>query len=324
MLTPQEIQDKKFEKAVFGGYDMGQIDKFLDEVLADYTSLYKENATLKAKMRVLVDKIEEYRAVDEEMRKALYTAQVTAKDITDKAKREADSLLSDARREADQRIASIRAETELEQRRLEEAKKTSQDYINKIKELMRRNIEIMDSVLDKPAEELKRQSKPSGKPAPRDDFEVVLPDEVTEATVPAAAPRESVADIRRLEVSFAEPETGEIAAFMSQADAARAKAQAVENESAIASAENEPGWEDETKAYVGARVAQVRPSSEMETQFFEVELGTPKPAAGAETNPEAESDTAKIYGDATFTPKPRFDFSDIRFGKDYSEDDDED
>ena len=68
MLTPQEIQNKKFEKAVFGGYDMSQIDDFLDEVLADYSDLYKENAALKAKMRVLVEKIDEYRAVDEQMR----------------------------------------------------------------------------------------------------------------------------------------------------------------------------------------------------------------------------------------------------------------
>ena len=51
MLTPQEIQDQKFEKAVFGGYDMGQIDKFLDAVLSDYSSLYKENAALKAKLK---------------------------------------------------------------------------------------------------------------------------------------------------------------------------------------------------------------------------------------------------------------------------------
>ena len=42
MLTPQEIQEVKFEKAVFGGYDMAQIDKFLDELLADYSLLYKE------------------------------------------------------------------------------------------------------------------------------------------------------------------------------------------------------------------------------------------------------------------------------------------
>ena len=94
MLTPQEIQERKFEKAVFGGYDMGQIDDFLDEVLADYTDLYKENAVLKTKMRVLVEKIDEYRAVDEQMRKALYSAQVTAEKTVTEAKAEGEQILS--------------------------------------------------------------------------------------------------------------------------------------------------------------------------------------------------------------------------------------
>ena len=93
MLTPQEIQEQKFEKAVFGGYDMAQIDKFLDVVLNDYTSLYKENTALKAKMRVLVDKIEEYRAVDEELRKTLYNAQIAAKDTVSRAQTEAERIL---------------------------------------------------------------------------------------------------------------------------------------------------------------------------------------------------------------------------------------
>ena len=78
MISPQELQNKKFEKAVFGGYDMAGIDEFLDVLIPDYTALYKENMNLKNKMKVLVDKIEEYRSVDEEMRKALYSAQVTA------------------------------------------------------------------------------------------------------------------------------------------------------------------------------------------------------------------------------------------------------
>ena len=79
---------------------MGQIDQFLDDLLVDYSALYKENAALKAKMRVLVDKIEEYRSVDEEMRKALFTAQVTARDIVEKAQKEADGLLQGARSDA--------------------------------------------------------------------------------------------------------------------------------------------------------------------------------------------------------------------------------
>ncbi|MDR3207713.1 MAG: DivIVA domain-containing protein, partial [Oscillospiraceae bacterium] len=61
MLTPQEVQDKKFEKAVFGGYDMGGVDDFLEQLTEDYAALFKENAVLKSKLKVLVDTVEEYR-----------------------------------------------------------------------------------------------------------------------------------------------------------------------------------------------------------------------------------------------------------------------
>ena len=67
MLTPQEVAEHAFSKASFGGYNMAMVDEFLDLVTADYTSLYKENATLKAKMKVLADKVEEYRATEEAM-----------------------------------------------------------------------------------------------------------------------------------------------------------------------------------------------------------------------------------------------------------------
>ena len=59
MLTPQEVSGRAFSKAAFGGYNMAMVDEFLDELTDDYTSLYKENAALKAKLKVLVDKVEE-------------------------------------------------------------------------------------------------------------------------------------------------------------------------------------------------------------------------------------------------------------------------
>ena len=59
MLTPQEVSEHAFSKASFGGYNMGMVDEFLDVLTADYTTLYKENTTLKAKMKVLVEKVEE-------------------------------------------------------------------------------------------------------------------------------------------------------------------------------------------------------------------------------------------------------------------------
>ena len=50
MLTPQEVSGRAFSKAAFGGYNMAMVDEFLDELTDDYTSLYKENAALKAKL----------------------------------------------------------------------------------------------------------------------------------------------------------------------------------------------------------------------------------------------------------------------------------
>jgi cell division initiation protein len=85
MLTPQEVSTHSFAKASFGGYNMAMVDEFLDELTDDYTALYKENAALKAKLKVLVEKVEEYRATEDSMRATLLTAQRMADSIVKEA-----------------------------------------------------------------------------------------------------------------------------------------------------------------------------------------------------------------------------------------------
>ena len=94
MLTPQEVSEHAFAKASFGGYNMAMVDEFLDVLTADYTTLYKENATLQAKMKVLVDKVEEYRSTEEAMRKALLTAQKMADELVAQAEAKKTELLA--------------------------------------------------------------------------------------------------------------------------------------------------------------------------------------------------------------------------------------
>ena len=60
MLTPQEVSTHAFTKAAFGGYNMAMVDEFLDELTDDYTTLYKENAALKAKLKVVLVKPERF------------------------------------------------------------------------------------------------------------------------------------------------------------------------------------------------------------------------------------------------------------------------
>lgn len=53
MLTPQEVSARSFTKTMMGGYNMTMVDEFLDELTEDYTSLYKENASLKDRKSVV-------------------------------------------------------------------------------------------------------------------------------------------------------------------------------------------------------------------------------------------------------------------------------
>lgn len=118
MLTPQEVSSKTFPKAVMGGYAMAAVDEFLDALTEDYTSLYKEAAALKAKVKTLMEKMEEYRQVEDAMRSTLLAAQRTAKEIVSEAEQKRDAIIADAASGAKARLQEIQREVEAEEDRL--------------------------------------------------------------------------------------------------------------------------------------------------------------------------------------------------------------
>ena len=108
MLTPQEVSTHSFSKASFGGYNMAMVDEFLDELTDDYTALYKENAALKAKLKVLVEKVEEYRATEDSMRATLLTAQRMADSIVKEAEQKRDQMMTQAEIDAKLKINCLK------------------------------------------------------------------------------------------------------------------------------------------------------------------------------------------------------------------------
>ena len=143
MLTPQEVSEHAFAKASFGGYNMAMVDEFLDVLTADYTTLYKENATLKAKMKVLVEKVEEYRSTEDAMRKALLTAQKMADDLVAEAEQKRNKLLQTAEEDAKARIGQIQQEIRDEQLRLAAAQNATAAYVAKLKELYQHEMDYL-------------------------------------------------------------------------------------------------------------------------------------------------------------------------------------
>ena len=119
MLTPQEVSSHAFPKAVMGGYNMSAVDEFLDELTDDYSALYKENAALKAKLKVLVEKVEDYRATEDSMRATLLTAQKMADNIVREAETKRDMLLARADLDVQDRITELREVMEANEKRMQ-------------------------------------------------------------------------------------------------------------------------------------------------------------------------------------------------------------
>ena len=137
MFTPQEVSEKVFPKAPFGsgGYSMSNVDEFLDALTEDYTALYKENVTLKAKLKVLAEKVEEYRSTEDAMRQTLLTAQKMAAKLVQEAQAEKDQLLADAKAEAEAEVRRLDDEKKAAQQKLVMAQEKLADFIRRSDEL---------------------------------------------------------------------------------------------------------------------------------------------------------------------------------------------
>jgi len=146
MLTPQDITDKGFVKAVFGGYDMEGVDDFLEAVSADYGALYKENAILKGKLKVLVEKVEEYRSTEDAMRMALLTAQRMGEEITVEANRTKDEMLQSTENEIKNRLTDTAKRIADEELRLAVATKETAKFIELSQAIMRKHAEFLEKL----------------------------------------------------------------------------------------------------------------------------------------------------------------------------------
>ena len=134
MLTPQEIKDIQFDKVMFGGYDMVAVDETMAEIAADFATVLKENAVLKNKLKMLASTVEEYRNVDEAMRKALITAQNLANDMVKDAHEKADELIRNASAHASEKVNDLAEKIKVEEERLAKAKAETAVFVDAMSE----------------------------------------------------------------------------------------------------------------------------------------------------------------------------------------------
>lgn len=116
MITPVDLENKEFKKG-FRGYDIEEVESFLEELIKDYSRIYRENAGLKDKNAILNDSVESYKGMEETMRSAIVSAQRTSEEIIKNAHEQADNIVNEAKvraqeilNDADNRIQALNRE----------------------------------------------------------------------------------------------------------------------------------------------------------------------------------------------------------------------
>ena len=206
MFTPQEVSEKTFPKSssFSSGYDLAAVDEFLDTLTEDYTALYKENAALKAKLKILAEKLEEYRATEDTMRSMLLAAQKMAASMTDEAKEKSEKLLAEARSQREQILEEaqnaaavanrdFQQKTEAARQKLSAAEEAMKDYVAKSLALCRTQTQFLEKLphSDLPAQESAeaQEAVPAAQAAPAQE---AAPTQETLPTEEAAPAQETV------------------------------------------------------------------------------------------------------------------------------------
>lgn len=150
MFTPQQIDQISFNKATFGGYNMQQVDEFLEPLTEDYVTLYKENALLKSKMRVLVGKLEEYRKNEKAMKEAVANAQKTCDRMVRETEAKCAQMMNSANASVSVAAANSSRNTEAliaaENARVEDARRVASAKISEIQIQMQSCIQALDRI----------------------------------------------------------------------------------------------------------------------------------------------------------------------------------
>jgi cell division initiation protein len=143
MFTPQQIEQISFGNALFNGYDKDAVDEFFIPLTEDYVTLYKENALLKSKMRVLVGKLEEYRANEASMKEAIVNAQKTCDTMVKETEAKCAQMLADANVAAAEHSKLTDSQIAAENARLEDARQSATDSITQIENQLKACLEAM-------------------------------------------------------------------------------------------------------------------------------------------------------------------------------------
>lgn len=146
MITPLEIENKKFSKQMMNGYSVEEVDDFLDELTASYEKLYKDGNSYQDKIGELEAKLSKYSSMEATLNNTLIMAQTTAEDVKKVAKQQAEQIIKNAEAEAQKNVNILEQQILLKKKELEDIQKQFDVYKAKMESLLISQLELLKEV----------------------------------------------------------------------------------------------------------------------------------------------------------------------------------
>jgi len=146
MLTPQQIDQVYFGTVKFGGYDKQDVDEFLGQLADDYITLYKENALLKSKMKVLVSKLEEYRSNPASVDHSVTDTKKACEQMLKETEEKCAQMLAEAGAAAQENTRDVDALIAAENDKIEEAKRVATAKITELQEQLQACLQSLEDI----------------------------------------------------------------------------------------------------------------------------------------------------------------------------------
>ena len=143
MITPLDIENKKFSKQMMNGYNVEEVDDFLDELTNDYSKNYKELNETRNKVDALEKELEQYKRIETTLQNTLIMAQSTAEEVKNVAKQKADQIVNEASVNAQKKADELNNEILLKRKEIDDMKKQFDIYKAKMESLLISQLELI-------------------------------------------------------------------------------------------------------------------------------------------------------------------------------------
>lgn len=146
MITPLDIENKRFSKKTLNGYDPEEVDEFLDDLTKDYTNIYRKVTENEKEVEELKSKLEHYVQIESTLQNTLLMAQSAADEVKNAAQKQADQIIRDAESNARQVTNNIDMEITEKKKELEDITKQLDVYKAKMESLLISQLELLKDI----------------------------------------------------------------------------------------------------------------------------------------------------------------------------------